>query len=115
MLDGLLRELVGSREVHEWMLSENVEFKIVPMLNPDGVVIGNYRTGILGEDFNRKFNTPRHDYYPEILALKRLVAQCKREGRVELFLDLHGHSVLKNSFIYGPAEGEMAHFRSNSL
>jgi len=27
------------------------------MLNPDGVFIGNYRTGIIGEDFNRKFNT----------------------------------------------------------
>lgn len=25
------------------------------MLNPDGVFIGNYRTGVLGEDFNRKF------------------------------------------------------------
>ncbi len=25
------------------------------MLNPDGVFIGNYRTGIIGDDFNRKF------------------------------------------------------------
>ncbi len=27
------------------------------MLNPDGVFMGNYRTGVLGEDFNRKFAT----------------------------------------------------------
>jgi len=25
------------------------------MLNPDGVFMGNYRTGIIGDDFNRKF------------------------------------------------------------
>lgn len=29
------------------------------MLNPDGVFVGNYRTGILGEDFNRKFATQK--------------------------------------------------------
>lgn len=39
------------------MLSENIILKIVPMLNPDGVFIGNYRTGIIGDDFNRKFNS----------------------------------------------------------
>jgi hypothetical protein len=30
------------------MLKENIWLKIVPMLNPDGVVMGNYRTGIIG-------------------------------------------------------------------
>ena len=27
------------------------------MLNPDGVFLGNYRTGVIGDDFNRKFAT----------------------------------------------------------
>jgi len=27
------------------------------MINPDGVVVGNYRTGFLGKDLNRKFDT----------------------------------------------------------
>lgn len=35
------------------LLRENIIFKIVPMLNPDGVIIGNYRTGVFGKDFNR--------------------------------------------------------------
>jgi murein tripeptide amidase MpaA len=48
VLDGFLKELVSSEEIWEWMLKENIEFKIVPMLNPDGVFIGNYRTGIIG-------------------------------------------------------------------
>jgi len=29
---------------------------VVPMLNVDGVVLGNYRTGVVGKDLNRCFN-----------------------------------------------------------
>jgi hypothetical protein len=72
------------------------------MLNKDGVFIGNYRTGIVGDDFNRKFASGQREFFPEITALKRLVARCKKQGSVKLFLDLHGHSILKNSFIFGP-------------
>lgn len=73
------------------------------MLNPDGVFVGNYRTGILGEDFNRKFATGKKELFPEIHILRKVINDCKRSGKVLLFLDLHGHSVLKNSFIYGPS------------
>jgi murein tripeptide amidase MpaA len=34
-------------------MRKNVIFKIIPMLNPDGVILGNYRTGAFGKDFNR--------------------------------------------------------------
>lgn len=34
-------------------LREHVIFKIVPMLNPDGSIIGNHRTGVCGKDLNR--------------------------------------------------------------
>jgi murein tripeptide amidase MpaA len=64
VLDGLLMELGGSVEVLEWLLAENICLKIVPMLNPDGVFIGNYRTGIVGDDFNRKFHSGRKEFYP---------------------------------------------------
>lgn len=46
------------------MLSENICLKITPMLNPDGVFIGNYRTGIVGDDFNRKFQSGKKEFYP---------------------------------------------------
>jgi murein tripeptide amidase MpaA len=52
-------EVGECRELEEWLLAENVTLKIVPMLNPDGVFIGNYRTGIVGDDFNRKFHSGR--------------------------------------------------------
>ena len=36
-------------------------FKIVPMINPDGVVLGNYRTSFLGKDMNRMFIMDQND------------------------------------------------------
>ena len=43
------------------------------MLNPDGVFMGNYRTGVIGDDFNRKFLSGKKEYFPEIFALKKLI------------------------------------------
>ena len=36
-------------------LRENFVFKIVPMLNPDGVIIGNYRCNLSSVDLNRQW------------------------------------------------------------
>ena len=47
------------------------------MLNPDGVAIGNYRTGLLGKDFNRIFINPDKAVFPEVYHLKQLVWKYK--------------------------------------
>ena len=36
-------------------LRENFVFKVVPMLNIDGVIIGNYRCNLTGADLNRQW------------------------------------------------------------
>jgi murein tripeptide amidase MpaA len=33
-------------------------FRMVPMVNPDGVALGNYRTNFAGLDLNRKWIHP---------------------------------------------------------
>ena len=55
VLEGILEKISQSEEVWNWINKNNVFLKIIPMLNPDGVFMGNYRTGIIGDDFNRKF------------------------------------------------------------
>ena len=37
-------------------ISSSIAWLIVPMLNIDGVLLGNNRTGLLGYDFNRHWN-----------------------------------------------------------
>lgn len=73
------------------------------MLNPDGVIMGNYRTGLAGFDLNRQFNETS-DFVPTVKSLMKLSANLHVEHRDQfiLYLDLHGHSVKRNVFAYGP-------------
>lgn len=74
------------------------------MLNPDGVVLGNYRTGLSGKDFNREYRNPDKEIFPEVHFFKKLVTETKLlyKNNLFMFLDLHGHSTKKNIFAYGP-------------
>ena len=47
-----------------------VVIRIVPMLNPDGVIYGNYRCSLLGCDLNRKWEKPNRLLQPEIFYTK---------------------------------------------
>jgi hypothetical protein len=71
------------------------------MLNPDGVIVGNYRTSLIGADLNRRWKTPSKMLHPTIFATKRLIKDFARERQCELICDLHGHSRRKNVFMYG--------------
>lgn len=74
------------------------------MLNPDGVILGNTRTGVAGKDLNRKYMKNGEFVFPEINGIIDYVAKLKEKyGKKLLFLvDIHGHSTRKNSFFYGP-------------
>jgi murein tripeptide amidase MpaA len=52
MIEGFISFLCGDSKMAAF-LRRHIIFKIVPMLNPDGVVLGNFRTGLSGKDFNR--------------------------------------------------------------
>ena len=103
MGQGLLEYICADTEEAE-ALRRNVVFKIIPMLNPDGVVVGNFRTSLCGRDLNRTFKMSNDFLIPEVRALKEIVMKLKGEykSRLIMFLDLHGHSVKKNVFLYGP-------------
>lgn len=75
--------------------------RIVPFLNPDGVIYGNYRCSLLGCDLNRKWDKPNRLLHPTIFYSKQLIRHMHMERKVTLFCDLHGHSRKKNAFFYG--------------
>lgn len=48
-------------------------FKVVPMLNPDGVVIGNYRCSLSGRDLNRNYKTVLKNVFPSIYHTRNMI------------------------------------------
>ena len=104
-----------------WLLSDHplaIEHRkqfhwcIVPMLNPDGVVNGNYRAGLLGLDGNRRWACPLPEQVPEIYALKRLLHELSQP--VSLFVDVHGHSRKCGCFLYGCGKGSELQVREEA-
>lgn len=71
----------------------------MPIVNVDGVTLGNYRTNLSGNDLNRKWDSPSRDLHPEIFYIKQRIQQDRKH--VRMFLDLHAHSRKMNSFFYG--------------
>lgn len=76
-------------------------FKFVPMLNPDGVILGNYRTSLSGTDLNRQWQSATSRVYPEIFNTKQMLKKTLVSREIELFVDVHGHSRKSNVFMYG--------------
>ena len=55
IMHGTLEFLVGDDDGAKY-LRNNFVFKIIPMLNPDGVIIGNYRCSLSCQDLNRQWS-----------------------------------------------------------
>ncbi|NXN30366.1 CBPC4 carboxypeptidase, partial [Nycticryphes semicollaris] len=101
VMKGTLEFLVSSDPIAD-LLRKCFIFKIVPMLNPDGVINGSHRCSLSGDDLNRQWLTPSSQLHPTIYHAKGLLYYLRSIGRAPLvFCDYHGHSQRKNVFLYG--------------
>ena len=97
ILEGLMKMMCEEKEGVRHLLGLYV-FHFIPILNPDGVVLGNYRSCIEGVDLNRRWQSSE---LPVILALRRYIQTLGSERKIALFCDLHAHAKKNNAFIYG--------------
>lgn len=67
------------------VLREHVIFKIVPMLNPDGVFLGNYRSTLLGFDLNRSWHIASPWGHPTLQAVTDMLTAVDK-NKVNLIL-----------------------------
>ena len=65
MMKGVLDFLTSDDPIAVQLRSVYV-FKIMPMINPDGVVVGNYRRSLTGRDMNRNYRTILSESFPSI-------------------------------------------------
>ncbi|XP_031426873.1 cytosolic carboxypeptidase 1 isoform X2 [Clupea harengus] len=101
VMKGTLEFLTGSSPLAQ-SLRACFLFKVIPMLNPDGVINGNHRCSLSGEDLNRQWQHPIPDLHPTIYHAKGLLQYLNAIQRAPLvFCDYHGHSRKKNVFMYG--------------
>ncbi|XP_004707952.1 cytosolic carboxypeptidase 3 [Echinops telfairi] len=100
IMKGFLDYLLGaSRDAQ--LLRDMFIFKVVPMLNPDGVVVGNYRCSLAGRDLNRSYRSVLKESCPSVWYTRNMIRRLMEKREVILYCDLHGHSRKENIFMYG--------------
>ncbi|XP_037695864.1 cytosolic carboxypeptidase 2 isoform X1 [Choloepus didactylus] len=94
-------EFILSNSPDAQLLRDIFVFKVVPMLNPDGVIVGNYRCSLAGRDLNRHYKTILKESFPCIWYTRNMIKRLLEEREVLLYCDFHGHSRKNNIFLYG--------------
>jgi len=122
---GLIEFLVGNHPIAA-VLRDNFVFKIVPMVNPDGVFLGNNRCNLMGQDMNRNWHIGSEFTQPELHAVKGMLKELDNSDvsrgietdligiifvcsynisfqtyQIDFVIDLHANSSMHGCFIYG--------------
>ena len=76
-------------------------FKIIPVLNPDGVARGHWRFDTNGVNLNRKYDQPCPYQHPSIYAAKNKILEEHERGNLKLYVDFHAYKTRRGCFIFG--------------
>ncbi|CAG9314670.1 unnamed protein product [Blepharisma stoltei] len=100
-MEGFLK-FITSNNKQAVDLRKRITFKILPMINIDGVILGNTRCSLAGSDLNRVFNNPNQKLHPTIFHLKSQVSTLAKNKKMIFYFDFHSHSKKKGVFMYAP-------------
>lgn len=108
-LDGLI-EFLLSTDPRATALREIAFFHIVPMINPDGVVHGNYRDNAKGINLNRFWNNADETNSPEVFAVMRALDNAVASGEsLDMFIDFHSDSCAQEHYAFHAAPNHQPH------
>ena len=99
VIQGLI-EFLLSNETKAISLRKNYIFKIIPMLNPDGVIRGNFRMNSVGKDLNRMWMEENEENSPSVFYCHKMIQKTLNSRNIHFFCDFHGHSSKNNFFLY---------------
>lgn len=100
-MNGMLKFLC-SEDPRAALLRSLFVFKLVPIINVDGVSRGFYRSNTRGINLNRLYTNPSLSDAPEIYAIREVILDIHKEDKkLHCYIDLHAHATKRGCFFYG--------------
>ncbi len=101
LMNGILRFLLNKKDPRAEILRKAFVFKIIPIINVDGVSRGFYRYDTNSLNMNRHYICPGMKMQPEIYALKKVFLHFSQVGKIKYYFDLHAHASSRGLFLFG--------------
>ena len=98
---GILNLLLDKTDLRARELRKRYVFKLIPILNPDGVFRGHFRMDQLGQNLNRYYKRPDPVLQSPIFAAKSCMDYYAKIEKLAVYLDFHAHTSRRGCFIYG--------------
>ena len=102
IVQGLIDFLVSKHKIAA-QLREKLIFKIIPMMNPDGVFLGNSKGSLFGADLNRVWDKSTIFLQPTVQAVKDIITSlaASTEQPLDFVLDIHASNSLLGFYVVG--------------
>ncbi|KAM3964798.1 uncharacterized protein ACR2FA_001190 [Aphomia sociella] len=113
---GFLDYMVSSSEKAS-VLRNNIVLQVIPMLNPDGVFLGNQRSDLFGSDLNRCWHRATTFSHPALIPIKELVRKntSGKDVQLDFIIDIHSDVSHEGVFVRGNSYDDVYRFERHAV
>ena len=103
IFNGILKTLINTDNPLNKILLDNFIFKLIPIINVDGVSNGYFRLDQDGFNLNRLYLNPNQKSNPENFAITKLFYFYSSKFKVRYYFDLHADMNARGVYTFGNA------------